>query len=56
MSDAVFKDLTLAVDNGVATITLNRIYAMNSLNMSLKGELTQAISQIAHDPQYVQSF
>jgi enoyl-CoA hydratase/carnithine racemase len=50
MSDAVFQDLTLVVNNGVATITLNRIDAMNSLNMSLKGELTQAIAQIAHDP------
>jgi enoyl-CoA hydratase/carnithine racemase len=50
MSNAEFQDLTLAVNNGVATISLNRVDAMNSLNMSLKGELTRAIAQIAHDP------
>ena len=51
MNGAVFQDLTLAVNDGVATITLNRIDAMNSLNMSLKGELTRAIAKIAHDPE-----
>ena len=51
MSNAIFEDLTLAISDGVATITLNRVDAMNSLNMSLKGELTRAIAQISHDPQ-----
>lgn len=51
MNGETFQDLTLVISKGVATITLNRVDAMNSLNMRLKGELAQAISNIAHDPE-----
>lgn len=51
MSTHVYSDLELGVSNGVATITLNRIDAMNALNMSLKADLAAAVAEVAHNPE-----
>lgn len=45
-----FEHLQLVTEDGVATVTLHRPEAMNSLNMDLKGELARAVAQLADDP------
>ncbi len=44
---ADFKELTLHLDKGLATITLNRPERLNALNAALKAELLTAVRQIA---------
>ncbi len=47
---ATFEALRWEVDGGVATITLNRPDALNSLEATLKGELLRAFRDAARDP------
>jgi 2-(1,2-epoxy-1,2-dihydrophenyl)acetyl-CoA isomerase len=42
--------MTLTIDDGLATIALNRPEAMNALNLQLKGELARTIAELAVDP------
>lgn len=44
------KTVLLNIKSGVATITLNRPAAMNSLNDALVKDLTEALTQIQNDP------
>jgi 2-(1,2-epoxy-1,2-dihydrophenyl)acetyl-CoA isomerase len=46
---ATYQNLTVFVDQDVATITLNRPESLNSLNMALKADLAGAIQQLASD-------
>ena len=41
-----FKDLTLTIQNGLATITLNRPERLNALNNGLKSELLVAVRSV----------
>jgi enoyl-CoA hydratase/carnithine racemase len=45
-----FDDLTIAVDNGVATITLNRPEKHNALRQQTFAELGAAFTQVERDP------
>lgn len=45
-----FKSIEFSVEDGIATITLNRPEAMNALNRDLIGELEEAVDQIGQDP------
>jgi enoyl-CoA hydratase/3-hydroxyacyl-CoA dehydrogenase len=44
------KDVRLAVDGGIATITMNRPEAMNALNEKVLRELKASIAEVRDDP------
>lgn len=50
MSSSTYSDLLLTFADSVATITLNRVDAMNALNMNLKLELSAVIHEVANNP------
>lgn len=43
----MFEHLTLAVEDGIATITLNRPDRLNALSMALLEEMQQAVAQVS---------
>ncbi|MHB2029141.1 MAG: enoyl-CoA hydratase/isomerase family protein, partial [Acidimicrobiales bacterium] len=49
-NDTTYENLSIDINQGVATITLNRPSAMNALNMSLKGDLAHVIGSLKDDP------
>ena len=50
MSDSVeFQSIQFAVDNGIATLTLNRPKALNSFTAAMHGEVSKAFDQIEAD-------
>jgi enoyl-CoA hydratase len=46
-----FETITLSVEGGIATITLNRPKQLNALNRQMFQELDAAFNQVAGDPQ-----
>lgn len=44
-----FENLLFEVENGIATVTLNRPEALNALNSALLGELSRVLDEIAGD-------
>ena len=50
MPEATYETLLLAVDDGVATITLNRPAVLNALNAQLFRELDELCSELALEP------
>lgn len=44
------SDLTLAVDNGVATLTMNRPQARNALSEAMRSDLGDALHDVEQDP------
>lgn len=51
MSSSDYSDLLLTYSDSVATLTLNRVEAMNALNMNLKLELATAIREVSNNPE-----
>lgn len=45
-----FQTITLTVNDGVATITLNRLEKRNALNHQLITDITEAATQVGQDP------
>jgi len=45
-----FRTIEVQIEEGVATIVLNRPQALNALNTALIGELGQAVAQVRDDP------
>jgi enoyl-CoA hydratase len=45
-----FETITLRIDEGVATLTLNRPDRMNALSVQLKSELAAALDELEKDP------
>jgi len=45
-----FQTIELQTEGGIATVTLNRLKALNALNLAMVGELEQAVQQIREDP------
>lgn len=46
-----FKEILYSVEDGVATITLNRPQKLNAFSMQMGGETREAILQVRDDPQ-----
>ncbi len=51
MDTTSYEALILDVSEGVATVTLNRPDSLNSLNLQIKGELTQVLRLLRDDPE-----
>ena len=49
MDNSIYTDLLVTHSESVATLTLNRVDAMNALNMNLKEELASALNDISRD-------
>lgn len=49
MDNSIYTDLLVTHSESVATLTLNRVEAMNALNMNLKEELASALNDISRD-------
>jgi 2-(1,2-epoxy-1,2-dihydrophenyl)acetyl-CoA isomerase len=46
-----YQNMTLTRQNGVATLTLTRVDAMNALNMETKAELADVVKVVSTDPE-----
>ena len=49
MSSIEFESIHFAVENGIATLTLNRPQALNSFTVAMHGEVSKAFDQIESD-------